>query len=193
MIFLHEYCLAFFYGGILAGLCAVLPVVLLGSCGVWLCGYLLVRAGDGWENPLPGCPGCPGFCSLCLSYRNRLSEPLALFLKKKPAARPRPGHGGHGCAGIPSAANLFGCCTGPLRRPKKRTIPCCHTPRDTVRPLKPIARRAGLLQRLCPGRRMLPCRSPAPRAIWFRCRPTTRFPHSRRHRPPPTCPVMFRP
>ena len=147
------------------------------------CGCLLVRAGDGWENPLPGCPGCPGFCSLCLSYRNRPPEPLALFLKKKPAARPRPGHGGHGCAGIPSAASFFGCCTGPLRRPKKRTIPCCHTPRDTVRPLALIARRAGLLQRLCPGWRMLPCRSPAPRAIWFRCRPTTQSRGSRRNHP----------
>ena len=37
------------------------------------------------------------------------------------------------------------------------------------------------------------CRSPAPRAIWFRCRRTTISPHSRRHRPPPTCPVTFRP
>ena len=144
------------------------------------------------ENPLPGCPGCPGFCSLCLSYRNRPSEPLALFLKKKPAARPRPVHGGHGCAGIPSAASLFGWYTGPLRRPKKGPS-LAATPPATVRPLKPIARRAGLLQRLCPGGRVLPCRSPAPRAIWFRCRRTTISPHSRRHRPPPTCPVTFRP
>ena len=134
------------------------------------------------ENPLPGRPGCPGFCSLCLSYRNRPSEPLALFLKKKPAARPRPVHGGHGCAGIPSAASLFGWYTGPLRRPKKGPS-LAATPPATVRPLKPIARRAGLLQRLCPGRRMLPCRSPAPRAIWFRCHPTTQSRGSRRNHP----------
>ena len=97
------------------------------------------------ENPLPGRPGCPGFCSLCLSYRNRPSEPLALFLKKKPAARPRPVHGGHGCAGIPSAASLFGWYTGPLRRPKKGPS-LAATPPATFRPLALFARRAGLRQ-----------------------------------------------
>ena len=118
-------------------------------------------------------PGPPGFSSLCLSYRFCPVKPLALFLKKKRTARPRPGHGGVGRAGIPSVASLFGGCTGPLRRPKKRSS-LAATPPATTRPLAPIARRAGLLQRSIrqPGQRR--CRSPAPRAIWFqhRCKTT---------------------
>ena len=94
-------------------------------------------------------PGPPGFSSLCLSYRFCPVKPLALFLKKKRTARPRPGHGGVGRAGIPSVASLFGGCTGPLRRPKKRSS-LAATPPATTRPLAPIARRAGLLQRATP-------------------------------------------
>ena len=97
-------CTAFFTARVLRCL-----VVLAPPCPCW----------DEWENRLPGCPGCPGFCSLCLSYRFCPVKPLALFLKKKRTARPRPGHGGVGRAGIPSVASLFGGCTGPLRRPKK--------------------------------------------------------------------------
>ena len=117
MIFLHEDCLAFFT-------VASLPV-----CFFYCAGPAVNRFAAGcllWFVVDKGCIGCllgpgpPGFSSLCLSYRFCPVKPLALFLKKKRTARPRPGHGGVGRAGIPSVASLFGGCTGPLRRPKKK-------------------------------------------------------------------------
>ena len=96
------------------------------------CGCLLVRAGDGWENPLPGCPGCPGFCSLCLSYRNRPVKPLALFLKKSRSPPRDPAMAVLGELVFPSAASLFGQATGPLGRPKKSDAPLLpHPPRPS--------------------------------------------------------------
>ena len=141
------------------------------------CGCLLVRAGDGWENPLPGCPGCPGFCSLCLSYRNRPVKPLALFLKKSRSPPRDPAMAVLGELVFPSAASLFGQATGPLGRPKKSDAPLLPHP---PRPSDPSHCSPGGpgSDKHPPRPRQMRCRSPAPRAMWFHRRPTT----SGRHR-----------